>query len=105
MALGGTGAASASKFNASYHNPALIAFNRGDKPDKIHISTSQGLREIYTGDLEKKLLSFQNSDLTEDLLDASNGSSLDEILDRIIPYYTALNDLNLESYRKDEMVA
>jgi hypothetical protein len=105
MAMGGTGAASASKFNASYHNPALIAFNRGDKPDKIHISTSQGLREIHTGDLERKLLNFQESDLTENLLEAAASESIEELLDNVIPYYDALRDMNLESYRKDEMVA
>ena len=105
MAMGGTGAASASKFNASYHNPALIAFNRGDKPDKIHISTSQGLREIYTGDLEKKLIAFQESDLTEDLIDPTKTSTIDGILDVTGRYYDAIKDLNLESYRKDEMVA
>ncbi|WP_231878744.1 hypothetical protein, partial [Oleiphilus sp. HI0125] len=47
MAMGGTGAAAATKFNASLHNPALIAFNRGSKPDRLYLSASMGARELY----------------------------------------------------------
>jgi hypothetical protein len=50
MAMGGTGVAASTKFNASSHNPALIAFNRGNKPDKIHISASLGTRELHSYD-------------------------------------------------------
>ena len=56
MAMGGTGVASSTKFNASAHNPALIAFNRGDKPDKIYISSSLGTREIYNENLNDDIL-------------------------------------------------
>ncbi|TNC81059.1 MAG: hypothetical protein C9356_10690 [Oleiphilus sp.] len=105
MALGGTGVASATKFNASYHNPALIAFNRGDKPDKIYISASQGLREIHTGDFEKELTSFQNSGLTSDFIETVENGSDQEILEVGNRYRDALRNMNLTSYRKDELSA
>ena len=103
MAMGGSGVASATKFNASYHNPALIAFNRGDKPDKIYISASQGLREIHTGDFEKKLDAFQDSRITNDFVDAVIEESDEVILELGEEFRERLRELNLVSYRKDEL--
>ena len=103
MAMGGTGAAAATKFNASYHNPALIAFNRGSNPDRLFASASFGARELYNTDWDSKLLEFQddygfvNQDgdyelYYDDNTTAENGRALRE----------GLRQVNLESYRKDE---
>ena len=95
MAMGGTGAAAATKFNASYHNPALIAFNRGSSPDRLFTSASFGARELYNTDWEDKLVNFQNSNLIEDY-------DNDQTTENIIKVREALREINLESYRKDE---
>ena len=95
MAMGGTGAAAATKFNASYHNPALIAFNRGSNPDRLFASASFGARELYKTDWEDKLKAFQSSKIVDDFEQGptvSNTAQFREIM----------RDLNLESYRKDE---
>jgi len=100
MAMGGTGAAASTKFNASFHNPALIAFNRGVKPDRIYISASQGLREIYDKSLDDDVLEYQGSDLFD---------SVDEPDENPIPdlkrYRDFLRDKNMSSYRRDDTTA
>jgi len=110
MAMGGTGVAASTKFNASSHNPALIAFNRGNKPDKIHISASLGTRELHNYDLEDDIRSYQNSDIKQDFLDIieTAGDSAEDInLVRTTGerLKKALQDINLSSYREDETSA
>ncbi|KZZ44519.1 hypothetical protein A3758_13515 [Oleiphilus sp. HI0118] len=95
MAMGGTGAAAATKFNASYHNPALIAFNRGSNPDRLFASASFGARELYNTDWDNNLLEFQDSNIVEDYDDNPTA-------DNAIRVRESLRDLNMESYRKDE---
>lgn len=95
MAMGGTGAAAATKFNASYHNPALIAFNRGSNPDRLFASASFGARELYNTDWDNNLLEFQDSNIVEDY---DNNATADNA----IRVRESLRDLNMESYRKDE---
>jgi len=102
MAMGGTGVASATKFNASSHNPALIAFNRGSKPDKIYISASVGTREIHNSNLNQDVLDYQNSSLKQDFLvavaeaDATDSRVSGDKLNKF------LKDKNMSSYRSDE---
>jgi len=105
MAMGGTGVASSTKFNASFHNPALIAFNRGDKPDKIYISTSAGIREFYNYDLESDIRGFQEADKQEDFIQAVQSGDVDSIVATGKTYLRDLRDVNLSSYRSDEMTA
>ncbi len=111
MAMGGTGVASSTKFNASAHNPALIAFNRGDKPDKIYISSSLGTREIYNENLNDDILDYQDSGIEEDFREAvrsssqSSQSSLDEAKLEGERLKAILNDKHLSSYRSDEMTS
>ena len=95
MAMGGTGAAAATKFNASYHNPALIAFNRGNNPDRLFASASFGARELYSTDWDDKLLKFQDSNVVDDYDDNSTAENAIRVRE-------GLRDLNMESYRKDE---
>lgn len=95
MAMGGTGAAAATKFNASYHNPALIAFNRGASPDRLFTSASFGARELYNTDWEDTLNKFQNSNVVEDYDNSST-------VENAIRVREGLRDINMESYRKDE---
>jgi hypothetical protein len=105
MAMGGTGVAAATKFNASSHNPALIAFNRGDKPDKIYISASTGVRELYNEDLNKDILEYQNSPVEDLFIDAvingdlTEGRKQGELLKKM------LQDKEYSSYRSDEMTS
>jgi hypothetical protein len=112
MAMGGTGVAASTKFNASSHNPALIAFNRGNKPDKIHISASLGTRELHNFDLESDIRNYQNSDVEQDFLDAVGEASSNSTPDQISLVRTTgaklkktLEDMNLSSYREDETSA
>ena len=102
MAMGGTGVASATKFNASAHNPALIAFNRGNKPDKIHISTNTGLRQLYGEKLNADVLEFQNSSLQSDFLEAINEKDLADIRETGDKYSAFLKEKDMSSYRSDE---
>jgi F plasmid transfer operon, TraF, protein len=101
MAMGGTGAASATKFNASLHNPALIAFNRGSKLDRVHISASLGARELYSNDWQSDLSAFQNSGLVEDF-DIALGGTDAEAIAAADNLREGLRGINLEGYRKDE---
>jgi len=117
MAMGGTGVAASTKFNATSHNPALIAFNRGSKPDKIYISASLGTRELYDYDLEDDIRGYQKSTLEEDFLedvDESNDSigSPETYKVKVAAAKISgqqlkkkLKDLNLSSYRSDETSA
>lgn len=105
MAMGGTGVAASTKFNASNHNPSLIAFNRGDKkPDKIFMSASLGLRELYDYDLEGDIQRYLDADLVTKLDDlAGNASQRDELISTAREYDALMSSLNLNSYRKDEV--
>ena len=107
MAMGGTGVAAATKFNASAHNPALIAFNRGDKPDKIYISSSLGTRELYNVDLNSDILEYQNSGIETDFIKAvrAGPSNLTEARIEADRLRAILNDKEFSSYRSDEMTA
>jgi len=103
MAMGGTGVASASKFNASFHNPALIAFNRGDKPDKISISAFMGARELYNESLNDDIRNFQKSDVRQNYIDATGSlSTLEEFNEASENFSRELGNINLSSYRADE---
>lgn len=106
MAMGGTGVAAATKFNASYHNPALIAFNRGEKPDKIYIATSLGIRETYNYDLEGDIQRYLDSNIVE-RLESSAGrlGSPAELERNAAEYESMMSSLNLNSYRSDETAA
>jgi len=112
MAMGGTGVASSTKFNASSHNPALIAFNRGNKPDKIHISASLGTRELHNYDLEDDIRDYQNSSIEQDFLDSIEQASTNSTPENINLVRTTgtklkknLEAINLSSYREDETSA
>ena len=112
MAMGGTGVAASTKFNASSHNPALIAFNRGNKPDKIHISASLGTRELHDYTLEDEIRAYQNSDVAQDFVDAVETASGNDTPDNIqfvrataARLKKTLQDMNLSSYREDETSA
>lgn len=105
MAMGGTGVAASTKFNASSHNPALIAFNRGNKPDKIYISASTGVRELHNEDLNKDVLEYQNSSLEPDFIEAVISSDLSlarELGDKL---KQILKEKQYSSYRSDEMTS
>lgn len=103
MAMGGTGVAASTKFNASAHNPALIAFNKGEKPDKIYASVSTGIRELYKETLTKDILEYQNSSAEEDFINAVIGSDLPEARIQGARLKSLLEDKNYSSYRSDEM--
>ena len=107
MSMGGTGVASSTKFNASNHNPALIAFSKGDKPDKIYISASQGLRETDAGEFERTVENFQQSQIYSELdeLTKSGAENEEELRQAFVDYRNVLRDINLVSYRKDETTA
>lgn len=106
MAMGGTGVAASTKFNASYHNPALIAFNRGEKPDKIYISTSLGIREIYNYDLEGDIQEYLDQDFVTKMDDlAGNRAAIDELESTARAYDSYMSSINLNSYRSDETAA
>jgi hypothetical protein len=112
MAMGGTGVASSTKFNASSHNPALIAFNRGNKPDKIHISASLGTRELHDYDLEDDIRDYQKSSIQQDFLDAVESANEVNTPENINKVRTSgeklsstLRSMNLSSYREDETSA
>ncbi|MFV1872653.1 MAG: conjugal transfer protein TraF [Oleiphilus sp.] len=107
MAMGGTGVAASTKFNASSHNPALIAFNRGDKPDKIYVSASMGTREIYNESLNDDILDYQDSGIEEDFIDAvrQGASNVDEARVEADRFRKILRKHNYSSYRSDEMDA
>lgn len=105
MSMGGTGVAASTKFNASAHNPALIAFNRGDKPDKIYISASTGTREIHNEDLNKDILNYSDSNLEEDFLKAVDENIYSDAKTYGEELITFLKDKNFSSYRSDEMKA
>lgn len=103
MSMGGTGVAAATKFNASAHNPALIAFNRGDKPDKIYISSSLGTRELYNENLNNDVLEYQNSNIEEDFVKAVQEGSLTDTITYGEQLKQILDEKNLSSYRSDEI--
>jgi hypothetical protein len=105
MAMGGTGVAAATKFNASAHNPALIAFNRGDKPDKIYISSSLGTREIYNENLNSDILEYQDSGIEEDFVRAVEIGTLTDQITQGERLKAILNEKNYSSYRSDEMTS
>jgi hypothetical protein len=105
MAMGGTGVASSTKFNASAHNPALIAFNRGDKPDKIYISSSLGTRELYNEDLNDDILDYQDSGIEEAFVKAVQGGELDNAKIEGERLKAILNNKHFSSYRSDEMTS
>ncbi|MFT7372963.1 MAG: hypothetical protein ACI9T9_001657, partial [Oleiphilaceae bacterium] len=112
MAMGGTGVASSTKFNASSHNPALIAFSRGNKPDKIHISASLGTRELYGFEIEDDIRNYQGSDTQQDFLDAVEAAGTGDSQEKINLVRTTgaqlkknLRTINLSSYREDETSA
>mgnify|MGYP000630248887 FL=1 len=112
MAMGGTGVAASTKFNASSHNPALIAFNRGNKPDKIHISASLGTRELHNYDLEDDIRDYQASDIEQDFFDAVEKATENNTPENINLVRTtgtnlkkAMKAINLSSYREDETSA
>jgi len=110
MAMGGTGVAASTKFNASSHNPALIAFNRGNKPDKIHISASLGTRELHNYDLENDIRNYQESDTEKDFLDAvETATDTPEDINKVRTtgekLKKTLKAMNLSSYREDETSA
>ena len=108
MAMGGTGVAAATKFNASSHNPALIAFNRGDKPDKIYISSSLGTRELYNENLNQDILDLQNSDLEDnytDFIDLAEADDLAGAREEAAKILSLLKSKEYSSYRSDEMHA
>jgi hypothetical protein len=102
MSMGGTGAASATKFNASLHNPALIAFNRGSNPAKIHVSASVGARELYSDDWESDLAAFQSSGLVTDFRDAIANGTPEQGTAAGKNLQEGLRAINLDGYRKDE---
>ncbi len=123
MAMGGAGVASATKFNASHHNPALIAFNRGERPDKVYMSANLGARELYDHEFEDALADYQFNDheIERNFLerfefgagsgegDSDEGLTPDEQEQRRrnrVAAAEALREkilgLNLKSYRKDE---
>lgn len=103
MAMGGTGVASATKFNASAHNPALIAFNRGDKPDKIYISVNNGQRQLYGETLNQDILEYQNTDIKNNFVDAYSDGDISEIRRTANELKDFLKAKHLSSYRSDEM--
>lgn len=105
MAMGGTGVASSTKFNASSHNPALIAFNRGDKPDKIYISSSLGTRELYNETLNSDILAYQDSEIEEDFIKAVQSGDLADTRIEADRLRSILRKSNYSSYRSDEMNA
>ena len=105
MAMGGTGVAASTKFNASSHNPALIAFNRGDKPDKIYISGSVGVRELYNEDLNKDILEYQNSTAENDFITAVTSGVLSDAQTQGARLKQLLNEKQHSSYRSDEMTS
>lgn len=106
MALGGSGVAASTKFNASFHNPALIAFSKGDKPDKIYLSVSQGLRETKDTDFERAIEKFQNDGSFNNFVNSvPSASNNREIAQQIYDYRDTLRQLDLSSYRKDETVS
>ena len=105
MAMGGTGVAAATKFNASSHNPALIAFNRGDKPDKIYISGSLGTRELYKENLNQDILEYQDSGIEQDFIDMIASGNLADSQAEAVRLKAILNDKEYSSYRSDEMSA
>lgn len=105
MAMGGTGVASSTKFNASAHNPALIAFNRGDKPDKIYISSSLGTREIYNENLNDDILEYQDANIIGAFESAKQNGDTDEAISQAKQLKAMLNDKHLSSYRSDEMTS
>jgi len=104
MAMGGTGVASSTKFNASAHNPALIAFNKGNKPDKIYLSVALGTRELYNEDLNSDVIRVQKSKAMENFTDAYNNSTegTDDFKKKTKKLRTILRDVNHSSYRQDE---
>ncbi|MFT6028491.1 MAG: hypothetical protein ACI8O8_000215 [Oleiphilaceae bacterium] len=107
MAMGGTGVAAATKFNASAHNPALIAFNRGDKPDKIYISSSLGTRELYNENLNSDILEYQDSGIEEAFVAAvqEGAGSLADAKKEGARLKAILSDKKFSSYRSDEMTS
>ncbi len=105
MAMGGTGVAASTKFNASSHNPALIAFNRGDKPDKIYISSSVGVRELYNEELNKDILEYQNSTIEDDFINAVINGNLTEGRIHGEKLKKLLKEKEYSSYRSDEMTS
>tara|TARA_R110001592_G_scaffold7126_1_gene40146 strand:- start:11918 stop:13162 length:1245 start_codon:yes stop_codon:yes gene_type:complete len=105
MAMGGTGVAAATKFNASAHNPALIAFNRSGKPNKIYISSSLGTREIYNENLNNDILDYQGSGIETDFVDAVQNGTYTEAKIEGDRLKAILNEKNYSSYRSDEMTS
>lgn len=106
MAMGGTGVAAATKFNASAHNPALIAFNRGNQPDKIYININSGQRQLYGESLNEDILEMQNSDLQSDFTEGvADNEDIDTLKAKAKVLTAFLKSKNLTSYRADEMNA
>ena len=98
MAMGGTGVAAANKFNASAHNPALIAFIKGNKPDKIYLNVALGTREVYNEDLNSDVIRVKDSGLIEKY----NNTEGSEFIDTGNDLIALLEDVNHSSYRQDE---
>ena len=103
MAMGGTGVASANKYNASAHNPALIAFNRGDKPDKIYLAINSGQRQLYGENFNSDVLDYQNSDVEQNFVDAVQSGNASEARRTGAALKDYLSDVAFSSYRADEM--
>jgi len=103
MAMGGTGVASATKFNASAHNPALIAFNRGTKPDKIYLAINNGQRQLYGESLNTDVLAYQNSGAEQAFVDAVRSGDISDTRDTGEQLKKSLQNINFSSYRSDEM--
>lgn len=103
MAMGGTGVASANKFNASAHNPALIAFNKGDKPDKIYLAINSGQRQLYGEKLNEDVLEYQNSTIESDFVDAVKLGEISEAREAGERLKDFLEAKHHSSYRSDEM--
>lgn len=118
MAMGGAGVASSTKFNASYHNPAMIAFSRGESPDKIYISANLGAREIYDHKLEDTVRAYQanQNEIETNFVDAFEREDTEEDeelseeireeqLTAAYALRNRLRDINMDSYRQDETSA
>jgi len=105
MAMGGTGVASSTKFNASSHNPALIAFNRGSKPDKIYISSSLGTRELYNEHLNRDIIDYGSSGEVANFINSVNDLNVTEAKANAAILKNYMKDLGQSSYRSDELSA
>ena len=103
MAMGGTGVASATKFNASSHNPALIAFNKGTKPDKIYFNVSMGTRDLYNENLNDDIIYYQDNQNIDELSQKFSIGTDEEITIEADKYKNLLREIDQSSYRTDEL--